>query len=103
MLGLPDTAPWLQPQHHRHVWGGVSTVAAALQSQHQCHSELQFFKMGIGICLIEMRGSTIREAKNRGFELITPFKIFRYPRCLGGMRWGGAAGHWTWALVAPSP
>lgn len=50
-----------------------------LQSQHQCHSELQFFKMGIGICVIEMRGSTIREAKNRSFELITPSKIFRYP------------------------
>ncbi|NXQ89596.1 ARAP2 protein, partial [Nyctibius grandis] len=38
----------------------------------------QFFKMGIGICLIEMRGSTIREAKNRSFELITPFKIFSF-------------------------
>ncbi|NXE29250.1 ARAP3 protein, partial [Ardeotis kori] len=38
----------------------------------------QFFKMGIGICLIEMRGSTIREAKNRSFEVITPFKIFSF-------------------------
>ncbi|KAM8798891.1 arf-GAP with Rho-GAP domain, ANK repeat and PH domain-containing protein 3 [Eudromia elegans] len=38
----------------------------------------QFFKMGIAICLIEMRGSTIREAKNRGFELITPLKIFSF-------------------------
>ncbi|NXL67468.1 ARAP3 protein, partial [Chordeiles acutipennis] len=38
----------------------------------------QFFKMGIGICFIEMRGSTIREAKNRSFELITPFKIFSF-------------------------
>ncbi|NXD65848.1 ARAP3 protein, partial [Eolophus roseicapillus] len=38
----------------------------------------QFFKMGIGICVIEMRGSTIREAKNRGFELITPSKIFSF-------------------------
>ncbi|XP_021266223.1 arf-GAP with Rho-GAP domain, ANK repeat and PH domain-containing protein 3 isoform X2 [Numida meleagris] len=38
----------------------------------------QFFKMGIGICVIEMRGSTIREAKNRAFELITPSKIFSF-------------------------
>ncbi|XP_065546431.1 arf-GAP with Rho-GAP domain, ANK repeat and PH domain-containing protein 3 isoform X2 [Lathamus discolor] len=38
----------------------------------------QFFKMGIGICVIEMRGSTIREAKNRSFELITPSKIFSF-------------------------
>uniref|UniRef100_A0A8C3LAW2 ArfGAP with RhoGAP domain, ankyrin repeat and PH domain 3 n=1 Tax=Chrysolophus pictus TaxID=9089 RepID=A0A8C3LAW2_CHRPC len=38
----------------------------------------QFFKMGIGICMIEMRGSTIREAKNRTFELITPSKIFSF-------------------------
>ncbi|NXK44564.1 ARAP3 protein, partial [Chauna torquata] len=38
----------------------------------------QFFKMGIGICVIEMRGSTIREAKNRTFELITPSKIFSF-------------------------
>ncbi|NWI13920.1 ARAP3 protein, partial [Crypturellus soui] len=38
----------------------------------------QFFKMGIAICLIEMRGATIREAKNRSFELITPLKIFSF-------------------------
>ncbi|XP_033922760.1 arf-GAP with Rho-GAP domain, ANK repeat and PH domain-containing protein 3 isoform X2 [Melopsittacus undulatus] len=38
----------------------------------------QFFKMGIGICVIEMRGCTIREAKNRSFELITPSKIFSF-------------------------
>ncbi|XP_053106226.1 arf-GAP with Rho-GAP domain, ANK repeat and PH domain-containing protein 3 isoform X2 [Hemicordylus capensis] len=38
----------------------------------------QFFKMGIAICLIEMPGTTIREAKGRSFELITPFKIFSF-------------------------
>ncbi|NXV50835.1 ARAP3 protein, partial [Uria aalge] len=38
----------------------------------------QFFKMGIAICVIEMRGCTIREAKNRSFELITPFKTFSF-------------------------
>lgn len=78
-------------------------MATVLQSQHQCHSELQFFKMGIGICVIEMRGSTIREAKNRSFELITPFKIFRYPRCLGETRWGMqlGAGSECWELQVP--
>ncbi|XP_075458127.1 arf-GAP with Rho-GAP domain, ANK repeat and PH domain-containing protein 3 isoform X1 [Ascaphus truei] len=38
----------------------------------------QFFKMGIGMFVIEMQGSTIRDAKNRSFELITPQKIFSF-------------------------
>ncbi|XP_078509640.1 arf-GAP with Rho-GAP domain, ANK repeat and PH domain-containing protein 3 isoform X3 [Lissotriton helveticus] len=38
----------------------------------------QFFKMGIGICVIDMQGSTIRDAKNKSFELITPQKIFTF-------------------------
>ncbi|XP_069510225.1 arf-GAP with Rho-GAP domain, ANK repeat and PH domain-containing protein 3 isoform X2 [Ambystoma mexicanum] len=38
----------------------------------------QFFKMGIGICVVEMQGSTIRDAKNKTFELITPQKIFSF-------------------------
>ncbi|XP_066480097.1 arf-GAP with Rho-GAP domain, ANK repeat and PH domain-containing protein 3 isoform X2 [Tiliqua scincoides] len=38
----------------------------------------QFFKMGIALCLIEMPGTSIREAKGRNFELITPFKIFSF-------------------------
>ncbi|NXQ29318.1 ARAP3 protein, partial [Alaudala cheleensis] len=38
----------------------------------------QFFKMGIAMCFIEMRGSTIREAKSRSFELITPSKTFSF-------------------------
>jgi len=75
----------VQVSDSSHSITSMSSVVCPLQPQ--CHSELQFFKMGIGICLIEMRGSTIREAKNRSFELITPFKIFRYPRSLGGTRW----------------
>ncbi|KFQ73508.1 Arf-GAP with Rho-GAP domain, ANK repeat and PH domain-containing protein 3, partial [Phaethon lepturus] len=64
--------------------GQKSKVFAALSLPEMwLYKSEQFFKMGIGICLIEMRGSTIREAKNRSFELITPFKIFRYP---GGSR-----------------
>ncbi|KFP09060.1 Arf-GAP with Rho-GAP domain, ANK repeat and PH domain-containing protein 3, partial [Egretta garzetta] len=60
--------------------GQKSKVFAALSLPEMwLYKSEQFFKMGIGICLIEMRGSTIREAKNRSFELITPFKIFRYP------------------------
>ncbi|KAL8194411.1 UNVERIFIED_CONTAM: hypothetical protein K2H54_016935 [Gekko kuhli] len=37
-----------------------------------------YFRIGIAICLIEMQGSTIREAKGRSFELITPLKIFSF-------------------------
>ncbi|NXX56829.1 ARAP3 protein, partial [Scopus umbretta] len=59
--------------------GQKSKVFAALSLPEMwLYKSEQFFKMGIGICLIEMRGSTIREAKNRGFELITPFKIFSF-------------------------
>ncbi|XP_062443722.1 arf-GAP with Rho-GAP domain, ANK repeat and PH domain-containing protein 3 isoform X2 [Rhea pennata] len=59
--------------------GQKSKVFAALSlSEMWLYKSEQFFKMGIGICLIEMRGSTIREAKNRSFELITPLKIFSF-------------------------
>ncbi|NXL01399.1 ARAP3 protein, partial [Mesembrinibis cayennensis] len=59
--------------------GQKSKVFAALSLPEMwLYKSEQFFKMGIGICLIEMRGSTIREAKNRSFELITPFKIFSF-------------------------
>ncbi|KAM6289093.1 arf-GAP with Rho-GAP domain, ANK repeat and PH domain-containing protein 3-like, partial [Aegotheles albertisi] len=59
--------------------GQKSKVFAALTLPEMwLYKSEQFFKMGIGICLIEMRGSTIREAKNRSFELITPSKIFSF-------------------------
>ncbi|KAM6322475.1 arf-GAP with Rho-GAP domain, ANK repeat and PH domain-containing protein 3 [Podargus strigoides] len=59
--------------------GHKSKVFAALSLPEMwLYKSEQFFKMGIGICFIEMRGSTIREAKNRSFELITPFKIFSF-------------------------
>ncbi|KAM6251795.1 arf-GAP with Rho-GAP domain, ANK repeat and PH domain-containing protein 3 [Porphyrio hochstetteri] len=59
--------------------GQKSKVFAALSLPEMwLYKSEQFFKMGIGICFIEMRGSTIREAKNRSFELITPFKIFSF-------------------------
>ena len=38
----------------------------------------QCFQDGIGITLIEARGSTIRDAKHKSFELITPYKTFGY-------------------------
>ncbi|NWI63814.1 ARAP3 protein, partial [Todus mexicanus] len=59
--------------------GQKSKVFAALTLPEMwLYKSEQFFKMGIGICFIEMRGSTIREAKNRSFELITPSKIFSF-------------------------
>ncbi|NWZ24747.1 ARAP3 protein, partial [Asarcornis scutulata] len=59
--------------------GQKSKVFAALSLPEMwLYKSEQFFKMGIGICVIEMRGSTIREAKNRSFELITPSKIFSF-------------------------
>ncbi|XP_061857985.1 arf-GAP with Rho-GAP domain, ANK repeat and PH domain-containing protein 3 isoform X3 [Colius striatus] len=59
--------------------GQKSKVFAALSLPEMwLYKSEQFFKMGIGICFIEMRGCTIREAKSRSFELITPFKAFSF-------------------------
>ncbi|NXC10595.1 ARAP3 protein, partial [Orthonyx spaldingii] len=59
--------------------GHKSKVFAALSLPEMwLYKSEQFFKMGIAMCFIEMRGSTIREAKSRGFELITPSKTFSF-------------------------
>ncbi|RMB93078.1 hypothetical protein DUI87_30584 [Hirundo rustica rustica] len=59
--------------------GQKSKVFAALSLPEMwLYKSEQFFKMGIAVCFIEMRGSTIREAKSRGFELITPSKTFSF-------------------------
>nr|XP_009481957.1 PREDICTED: arf-GAP with Rho-GAP domain, ANK repeat and PH domain-containing protein 3 [Pelecanus crispus] len=75
----PANAAHCQKSGTLELKGQKSKVFAALSLPEMwLYKSEQFFKMGIGICLIEMRGSTIREAKNRGFELITPFKIFSF-------------------------
>lgn len=71
MLGVPRGAAALTPQACPGWCSDSRTNSSA-------PLELQFFKMGIAVCFIEMRGSTIREAKSRSFELITPSKTFRY-------------------------
>ncbi|KAJ8394056.1 hypothetical protein AAFF_G00054000 [Aldrovandia affinis] len=38
----------------------------------------QCFKNGIGITLIEARGSTIRDSKSKSFDMITPYKTFSF-------------------------
>ncbi|NXR41822.1 ARAP3 protein, partial [Zosterops hypoxanthus] len=59
--------------------GQKSKVFAALSlTEMWLYKSEQFFKMGIAMCFIEMRGSTIREAKSRSFELITPSKTFSF-------------------------
>ncbi|NWS89623.1 ARAP3 protein, partial [Toxostoma redivivum] len=59
--------------------GQKSKVFAALSLPEMwLYKSEQFYKMGIAMCFIEMRGSTIREAKSRSFELITPSKTFSF-------------------------
>uniref|UniRef100_A0A8D2MAY9 ArfGAP with RhoGAP domain, ankyrin repeat and PH domain 3 n=1 Tax=Zonotrichia albicollis TaxID=44394 RepID=A0A8D2MAY9_ZONAL len=59
--------------------GHKSKVFAALSLPEMwLYKSEQFFKMGIAMFFIEMRGSTIREAKSRSFELITPSKTFSF-------------------------
>ncbi|KAM9312624.1 arf-GAP with Rho-GAP domain, ANK repeat and PH domain-containing protein 3 [Gastrophryne carolinensis] len=42
------------------------------------HKSEQFFKMGMGMFVIDMKGSSIRDARNKTFELITPHKTFSF-------------------------
>ncbi|XP_018107585.1 arf-GAP with Rho-GAP domain, ANK repeat and PH domain-containing protein 3 isoform X2 [Xenopus laevis] len=42
------------------------------------HKNEQLFKMGIGMFVIKMHGSTIRDVRNKNFELVTMQKIFSF-------------------------
>lgn len=42
------------------------------------HKNEQCFRNGIAITVIEARGSTIRDGKHKGFDLITPYKTFSF-------------------------
>ncbi|XP_068181575.1 arf-GAP with Rho-GAP domain, ANK repeat and PH domain-containing protein 3 [Antennarius striatus] len=59
--------------------GTKSKVYAAINmEQIWLHKSEQCFRSGIGITLIEARGATIRDGKNKSFDLITPYKIFSF-------------------------
>ncbi|XP_029439114.1 arf-GAP with Rho-GAP domain, ANK repeat and PH domain-containing protein 3 isoform X2 [Rhinatrema bivittatum] len=59
---------------------GYKSKVFTVLSMHELwlYKNEQFFKMGIGISVIEMQGSTIRDARNKTFELITSQKIFSF-------------------------
>ncbi|KAM9470173.1 arf-GAP with Rho-GAP domain, ANK repeat and PH domain-containing protein 3 [Clarias gariepinus] len=52
--------------------------AAILTEQIWLYKNEQCFKNGIGITIIEARGATIRDGKNKSFDLITPYKGFSF-------------------------
>ncbi|XP_048884648.1 arf-GAP with Rho-GAP domain, ANK repeat and PH domain-containing protein 3 isoform X2 [Brienomyrus brachyistius] len=54
------------------VYTAINTEQVWLYKNEQC------FKNGIGITLIEARGSTIRDGKGKSFDLITPYKVFSF-------------------------
>ncbi|KAM5173165.1 arf-GAP with Rho-GAP domain, ANK repeat and PH domain-containing protein 3 [Mantella aurantiaca] len=59
--------------------GYKSKIFAVLSTdQLWIHKSEQFFKMGIGMFVIDMNGSTSRDARNKTFELITPHKTFSF-------------------------
>ncbi|XP_018410388.1 PREDICTED: arf-GAP with Rho-GAP domain, ANK repeat and PH domain-containing protein 3 [Nanorana parkeri] len=59
--------------------GYKSKIYAVLTTdQLWIHKNEQFYKMGMGMFVIDMNGSTIRDAKNKTFELITPHKTFSF-------------------------
>uniref|UniRef100_A0AAZ3R6A9 ArfGAP with RhoGAP domain, ankyrin repeat and PH domain 3 n=1 Tax=Oncorhynchus tshawytscha TaxID=74940 RepID=A0AAZ3R6A9_ONCTS len=54
------------------VYVAINTEQVWLYKTEQC------FRNGIGITLIEARGATIRDAKGKSFDLITPYKTFSF-------------------------
>lgn len=42
---------------------------------------LQDYRIGVGITSIEMNVGNIKETDRRGFDLTTPYRIFRYYMC----------------------
>ncbi|XP_026859394.2 arf-GAP with Rho-GAP domain, ANK repeat and PH domain-containing protein 3 isoform X1 [Electrophorus electricus] len=52
--------------------------AAIMTEQIWLYKSEQCFKNGIGISVIEARGSTIRDGKSKSFDLITPYKTFSF-------------------------
>uniref|UniRef100_A0A8C7GEN0 ArfGAP with RhoGAP domain, ankyrin repeat and PH domain 3 n=1 Tax=Oncorhynchus kisutch TaxID=8019 RepID=A0A8C7GEN0_ONCKI len=54
------------------VYVAINTEQVWLYKTEQC------FRNGIGITLIEARGATIRDGKGKSFDLITPYKTFRF-------------------------
>ncbi|XP_035525779.1 arf-GAP with Rho-GAP domain, ANK repeat and PH domain-containing protein 3, partial [Morone saxatilis] len=59
--------------------GTKSKVYAAINTEQiWLYKSEQSFRNGIGITLIEARGATIRDGKNKSFDLITPYKTFSF-------------------------
>ncbi|KAI1898993.1 hypothetical protein AGOR_G00078100 [Albula goreensis] len=59
--------------------GTKSKIHAAIYTdQVWLYKSEQCFKNGIGITLIEARGSTIRDSKSKCFDMITPYKTFSF-------------------------
>ncbi|XP_067373891.1 arf-GAP with Rho-GAP domain, ANK repeat and PH domain-containing protein 3 isoform X3 [Channa argus] len=59
--------------------GTKSKVYAAINmDQIWLYKSEQCFRNGIGITVIEARGATIRDGKQRSFDLITPYKTFSF-------------------------
>uniref|UniRef100_A0A3Q3IE47 ArfGAP with RhoGAP domain, ankyrin repeat and PH domain 3 n=1 Tax=Monopterus albus TaxID=43700 RepID=A0A3Q3IE47_MONAL len=54
------------------VYAAINTDQIWLYKSEQC------FRTGIGITVIEARGATIRDGKNKSFDLITPYKGFSF-------------------------
>ncbi|XP_068596302.1 arf-GAP with Rho-GAP domain, ANK repeat and PH domain-containing protein 3 [Brachionichthys hirsutus] len=59
--------------------GTKSKVYAAINTEQiWLHKSEQCFRSGIGITLIEARGATVRDGKNKSFDLMTPYKTFSF-------------------------
>uniref|UniRef100_A0A8C9SWT3 ArfGAP with RhoGAP domain, ankyrin repeat and PH domain 3 n=1 Tax=Scleropages formosus TaxID=113540 RepID=A0A8C9SWT3_SCLFO len=81
VFGRPRFGPGTHCQKtgYLELKGTKSKVYAAIVVEEVwLYKNEQCFKNGIGITVIEARGSTIREGKNKSFDLITPHKTFSF-------------------------
>ncbi|XP_043844727.1 arf-GAP with Rho-GAP domain, ANK repeat and PH domain-containing protein 3 isoform X2 [Dromiciops gliroides] len=56
----------------------AKVFAALIPGELGLYKSEQSFSLGIGICFIELRGCSVRETKNRSFDLLTPHRCFSF-------------------------
>ncbi|KAG7329303.1 hypothetical protein KOW79_007477 [Hemibagrus wyckioides] len=81
VFGRPRFGPGSHCQKHGFLeFKGIKSkiYAAIITEQIWLYKNEQCFKNGIGITVIEARGATIRDGKNKSFDLITPYKAFSF-------------------------
>ncbi|KAJ8347834.1 hypothetical protein SKAU_G00264230 [Synaphobranchus kaupii] len=73
-----DMTPSICMQGHLEMQGQSKFYVVVCTSTVFLYRNAEEFKAGIGITSIEMNVGTVKDADHRAFDLITPFKTFRF-------------------------